>query len=105
MGKNQGPGQQRTPGGGDLLKAARSGEPVDEALLLQLQEALHSQALILMRDFTHLDVCWESSTADWKQSRRLLKCAKDSFLVQVLEQPIRGEALLDLVLTSVEEIT
>ncbi|XP_050842254.1 uncharacterized protein LOC127060954 [Serinus canaria] len=44
------------------------GEPIDEALLLQLQEASNSQAL-LIGDFTHLDICWESSTAGWKQSR------------------------------------
>jgi len=33
------------------------GEPVDEAFLLQLQEALHLQALNLMGDFSHQDIC------------------------------------------------
>ena len=45
------------------------GEPVDEAFLLQLQEASRSQALILLGDFNHPDVCSESHMADSKQSR------------------------------------
>ena len=33
------------------------GEPVGEAFLLQLQEVLCSQALVLMGDFNHPDIC------------------------------------------------
>ncbi len=40
----------------------------------------------------------------YKQSRRLLEYINDNFLVQVLDRPTRGEVLLDLVLTSAEEI-
>ena len=39
-----------------------------------------------------------------KQSRRFLDCIEDNFLVQVLDKPSRGEALLDLVLTNVEDL-
>jgi len=35
-------------------------EPVDGAFFLQLQEAL--QALVLLGDFNHPDICWKSST-------------------------------------------
>ncbi|KAJ7415207.1 hypothetical protein BTVI_38929 [Pitangus sulphuratus] len=80
------------------------GEPVYETFLLQLQEAFCSQA-ILMGDFNHLDVCWESNTAGCKKSRKLLECINDNFLVQVLEKPNRGEALLNLVLTNADELT
>lgn len=38
------------------------------------------------------------------QSKRLLECAEDTLLVQVLDKSIRGEALLHLVLTKVEEL-
>jgi len=55
------------------------GEPVDEAFLLQLQEALHSHALILTRDFNHSDVCWKSNKVGCRQSRRLLESAEDKF--------------------------
>ena len=41
----------------------------------------------------------------WKQSRRPLDSIDDNFHVQVLDRPTRGEALLDLLLTSAEEIT
>ncbi|GAB0196022.1 hypothetical protein GRJ2_002067500 [Grus japonensis] len=77
------------------------GEEVDEEFFLQLQEASCSQALILIGDFNHLDICWKSSTANCKQSRNLL-CVEDSFLVQVMESMIRGEALLNL--TNAEEL-
>jgi len=33
------------------------GEPIDKAFLLQLQEALHSQVLVLLWDFNHFYVC------------------------------------------------
>jgi len=39
-----------------------------------------------------------------KQSRRLLECINDNFLVHILDRLTRGEALLDLVLTSVDEV-
>jgi len=42
------------------------GEPTDEALFLQLQEALCSQALVLLGDFNNLDtsagkVAWQAA--------------------------------------------
>lgn len=33
-----------------------------------------------------------------------MKSIKNSFLIQVLDKPMRGEVLLDLVLTNVEEL-
>jgi len=80
------------------------GELVDKAFLLQLQEELHSQALILMGDFNHPGICWENNMVTCKQSRRLLESIDDNFPVQVLDRPTRGEELLDLVLISTEEI-
>lgn len=56
-------------------------------------------------DFNHSDVCWESNTVGCKQSRRLLECTENNFLVQVLDTPTKCETLLDLVLTNAEEIT
>jgi len=39
------------------------GEPTDKAFVLQLQEALHSQSLVLVGDFNHPNTCWKSSMA------------------------------------------
>ncbi|GAB0210070.1 hypothetical protein GRJ2_003472800 [Grus japonensis] len=69
------------------------GEPIDNAFLLQLQEASHSQALILLGDFSHPDICWKSSMVSCRQSRRLLECIEDNFLSQIMEQ-ILLEAML-----------
>lgn len=79
-------------------------EPVDEDFLCQLQECTHSQALILMGNFNHLNICWQNNMASCKGSRSHLECLDGNFLVQVLDKPIRSEALLDTVLTNVEKI-
>ena len=55
-------------------------EPTDKAFLLQLQEALGSQAFVLLGDFNHPNIYWKSSTASCRQSRRLLECMEDKFL-------------------------
>lgn len=47
-------------------------EPVDEVFLLQLQKPSNSQALTMLEDFNHLDVCWKSGTVNCMWSRSLL---------------------------------
>ena len=64
---------------GVYYRAPDQGEPIDEAFLLQLQEASRSQVLILLGDFNHPDICWKSSTASCRQSRRRLECIEDNF--------------------------
>ncbi|GAB0204721.1 hypothetical protein GRJ2_002937700 [Grus japonensis] len=55
-----------------------------------------------MGDFSHPDICWRDSTAGHKQSRRFLEYVDDNFLLQVIEEPTRRGAMLDLVLTNKE---
>jgi len=62
------------------------------------------QALVLVRDFNHPDICWKDHTVSCKRSRRLVESIDDNFLVQVVDRPTRGEVLLDLLLTNAEEI-
>ncbi|KAJ7412608.1 rna-directed dna polymerase from mobile element jockey-like [Pitangus sulphuratus] len=71
---------------------------------LWLQEALHSQALILLGDFNYPNVYWESSTESCRQSRRLLECMEDNFLSQVIESPTRGNVILDLLVTNASQL-
>lgn len=61
---------------------------------------------MVVGDFNHPDVCWESCTVGCKESRRYLESADHNFqlLHQVLDRPNRGIALLDLVLSDVEII-
>ena len=61
-----------------------------------------SQALVLMGDFNHPNICWRDNTAGHKQSRRFLECVDGNFLLQVIEEPARRGAMLDLVLTNKE---
>ena len=59
------------------------------------------QALVLLGDFNHPNICWKSSMASCRQSRRLLKCIEDNFLSQVIDSPTRGDVILDLLVTNV----
>jgi len=53
-------------------------------------------------NFSHPDICWRDSAAGHKQSGRFLGCADDNFLFEVIEEPARRGAMLDLVLTNKE---
>lgn len=75
------------------LQATEEREPTDS---LQLQEASHSQTLVLLGNFNHPDIYWESSTTSCKQCRRILECMEGSFLGQVIDSPARGDMMLDL---------
>ncbi|MCQ4179366.1 hypothetical protein FK518_27770, partial [Klebsiella pneumoniae] len=67
---------------------------MDEALYGQIEAASQLQSLDLMGDFKHQDICWKG--------RRFLECVDDNFLLQVIEEPMRRGAMLDLVLTNKE---
>ncbi|GAB0208696.1 mitochondrial enolase superfamily member 1 [Grus japonensis] len=55
-----------------------------------------------MGDFNHPDICWRDDAAEHKQSRKFLECVDDNFLLQVIEEPTRRGAMLDLLLTNKE---
>ena len=74
----------------------------EEALYRQIGAASRSQALVLMGDFNHPNICWRDNTAGHKQSRRFLECVDDNFLLQVTEEPRRRGVKLDLILTNKE---
>ncbi|GAB0207135.1 mitochondrial enolase superfamily member 1 [Grus japonensis] len=77
-------------------------EEVDEAFYRQVEVASQSQALVLMGDLNHPDICWKGNTARHAQSRRFLQSIDDNFLIQLVEEPTRRGVLLDLVLTNKE---
>ncbi|GAB0180450.1 hypothetical protein GRJ2_000510300 [Grus japonensis] len=77
-------------------------DQADDALYRQIGAASCSQALVLMGDFNHPDICSRDNTAGHKQSRRFLECIDDNFLLQVIEEPMRRGAMLDLALTNKE---
>jgi len=55
-----------------------------------------------MGDFNLPDICWKYNTAKGKQSRRSLECVADNFLTQLVSEPTRRGASLDLLFTKIE---
>ncbi|GAB0208559.1 hypothetical protein GRJ2_003321600 [Grus japonensis] len=98
---------KRSAGAGDIIagvcyRPPDQGDRADEALYRQIGAASRSQALVLMGDFNHPDICWRDNAAERKQSRKFLECVDDNFLLQVIEEPTRRGAMLDLILTNKE---
>ncbi|GAB0188316.1 hypothetical protein GRJ2_001296900 [Grus japonensis] len=70
-------------GAGDIIvgvcyRPPDQGNRADEALYRQIGAASRSQALVLMGDFNHPDICWRDSAAEHKQSRKFLECVDDN---------------------------
>ena len=55
-------------------------------------------------NFNFPDTCWKYNKAQRKQSKRFLEHVEDSFLTQLVQEPARGGALLDLLFTNSEEL-
>ncbi|GAB0178933.1 hypothetical protein GRJ2_000358600 [Grus japonensis] len=94
-------------GAGDIIagvcyRPPDQGDRADKALYRQIGAGSCSQALVLMGDFNHPDICWRDNAAEHKQSRKFLECVDDNFLLQVIEEPTRRGAMLDLILTNKE---
>ncbi|TRZ10047.1 hypothetical protein HGM15179_017058 [Zosterops borbonicus] len=95
-------------GAGDIIVGAcyrlpDQEDPTDKTLYRQVEVASSSQALVLMRgsDFYHPSICWkDNTTAGYKQSKSLQEYVDDNFLLQVIEEPTRRDAMLDLVLAN-----
>ncbi|KAK4822039.1 hypothetical protein QYF61_006952 [Mycteria americana] len=73
-----------------------------ELFYKQLGEASRSLALVLVGDFNLPDVCWKYNTAERKQSRRFLERVADNFLTQLVSEPTREGAPLDLLFVNRE---
>ena len=92
---------------GDILvevwyRPPNQDEEMDEAFYEQLAEVIQSPALVLVGDFNFPHVCWKYNIAQRKQSKRFLECVEDSFLTQLVQEPTRGGALLDLLFANRE---
>ncbi|GAB0188391.1 hypothetical protein GRJ2_001304400 [Grus japonensis] len=74
----------------------------DDIFYKQLGEVSQSVALVLVGDFNLPEVCWKYNTAERKQSRRFLECVEDNFLTQLVREPTREGALLDLLFANTE---
>ena len=75
-------------------------EEMDKAFYKQLAEVTQSPALVLIGDFSFPDICLDYNTAQRKQSKRFLGRVEDSFLTQLVREPTRRGASLDLLFTN-----
>ncbi|KAK4823310.1 hypothetical protein QYF61_000523 [Mycteria americana] len=88
--------------GGTVLCLLYCAGEWESFLQLKLGEASRSLALVLVGDFNLPDVCWKYNTAERKQSRRFLERVADNFLTQLVSEPTREGAPLDLLFTNRE---
>lgn len=86
---------------GVYYRLPNQGAAVHEAFFLQLQEMLHSRAVILMENFKHPDVSWKCNIAGCKKFQRLMECVGSNLLIQLLDKPIRRGVLRS---TNAEEL-
>ena len=76
---------------------------VDEIFYRHLGEISRLLALVLVGDFNFPDICWKYNTAERDQSQRFLEnVGDDKFLTQLVSEPTREGALLDLLFVSRE---
>ena len=72
--------------------------------VIDLINHLHQRNFLLMGDFNYPDIDWESNTTGSSISERFLNCVEDNFLTQHVREPTRGNACLDLIITSDPDI-
>ena len=84
---------------GICYRPSNQDEEVDEVVYKRLAEVSQSLALVLVGDFNLSDVCWKYNTAERKESRKFQECVEDNILRQLVSEPIRGGASLDLLFT------
>ncbi|KAK4826087.1 hypothetical protein QYF61_005046 [Mycteria americana] len=104
MGKDRGKASQADIMVGVCYGPPNQDEEADEIFYKQLGEVSQLLALVLVGDFNLPDVCWRYNTAEREQSRRFLGCVADNFLTQLVTEPTREDALLDLVFVNREGV-
>ncbi|KAK4806138.1 hypothetical protein QYF61_001061 [Mycteria americana] len=92
---------------GDVVVGAYNRSPsqdvsTSELFYRQSGEIPGSVALVLMGDFNFPDINWECHTAVTSRSWKFLEFVGDNFLSQVLGEPTRKDALLDLLFVNGE---
>src|SRR6266568_4819827 len=87
---------------GICYRCPSSNQLSDEALCELISKASFEK-IMLMGDFNFSEIDWrKSETLD--DSHPFLKCINDNFLFQHVDEPTRGKNILDLVLTSEENM-
>ena len=75
---------------------------VDEIFYMHIGDISRSLVLVFVGDFNFPDICWKYSTAEQDQAWRFLGYVGDNFLTQLVREPTREGALLDLLFVNRE---
>ena len=70
----------------------------------QIKQAAQAGTVVIMGDFKFPDIDWGHGSASTEKGRRFLNLLLDHFMAQFVEAPIRGNALLDLVISNDAEL-
>ncbi|CAJ0934560.1 unnamed protein product [Ranitomeya imitator] len=73
---------------------------MESLLLKQIDEAATHNEVLVMGDFNYPDINWETETCETHKGNRFLLITKKNYLSQLVQNPTRGAALLDLILSN-----
>ncbi len=71
----------------------------DTALYKEIQSIIRNTSAVIFGDFNCPSIKWNSMHGD-QEGSRLIEMVEDSFLSQIVNQPTRGNNILDLLLTT-----
>ncbi|XP_059582419.1 uncharacterized protein LOC132250144 [Alligator mississippiensis] len=94
----QGGQEERDLTVGVYYRPPNQGEELDQEFSGQLANA------VIMGDLNYLDICWEEQSARSDCSHRFLAELQNLHLTQEVHSPTRGNALLDLVLATGDDL-
>ena len=79
-------------------------QELDQEFAQELAEAACSRTMVVMGDFKYLNISWEDHSAKSERSQSFLSCVDDLYLTQEVYGPMRGKALLNLVLATGDDV-
>ncbi|XP_073519598.1 uncharacterized protein [Phyllobates terribilis] len=85
---------------GVCYKPPNIAEATESLLMRQIDEVAKNNEVLIMGDFNYPDIDWETESCRSQKGNRFLSIIKDNYLSQLVQEPTRGTALLDLILTN-----
>jgi len=88
---------------GVCYRSPTADQKYEEELMKEIEQFAGGR-VIIMGDFNHGDIDWENMQAEKLNSRQFMNKMQDLFLTQHVEQPTRDDRILDLVLSSEQDM-
>ena len=91
---------------GAFYRPPDQSQDLDVEMVKEIESACHSKenGIIIMGDFNFPNIQWDSLSNMDGRSLVFINCLLDNFLSQVVHEPTRHTALLDLILTNDDDI-